>query len=84
MEPANIWVQFLGQKNVTILYELIVGEVTGPVCLSPRLEDVFTYVQKTVHKGENCLTKWWLTLQGHNFVNNGPILTILAPLDSQG
>ena len=45
---------------------------------------VFTYVRKPVQKGEKSLTKWWLTLQGHNFVNNGPILTILVPIDSQG
>ena len=44
---------------------------------------VFTYVQNTVHKGEHCLVKWLLTLPGHNFVNNGPNLTILVPIDSQ-
>ena len=46
--------------------------------------DVFTYVKNTVHKGEHCLVKWLLTLPGHNFVNNGPILTILVPIYSQG
>ena len=44
--------------------------------------DVFTYVPNPVHKGKNWLVKWWLTLQGHNFVNNGPNLTILVPIDS--
>ena len=44
---------------------------------------VFTYVKNTVHKGEHCLVKWLLTLSGHNFVNNGPNLTILVPIDSQ-
>ena len=46
--------------------------------------NVFTYVRKPVHKGENWLNKWLLTLPGHNFVNNGPILTILVPINSQG
>ena len=45
---------------------------------------VFTYVRKPVHKGENCLTKWWLTLQDQKLVHNGPISTILVPIDSQG
>ena len=45
---------------------------------------VFTYVKNTVHKGEHCLVKWLLTLPGHNFVNNGPILTILVPINSHG
>ena len=45
---------------------------------------VFTYVRKPVHKGENCLAKWLLTLPDHNFVSNGPILIILVPIDSQG
>ena len=46
--------------------------------------NVFTYVRKPVHKGENWFNKWLLTLPGHNFVNNGPILTILVPINSQG
>ena len=46
--------------------------------------NVFTYVRKPVHTGENWLNKWLLTLPGHNFVNNGPILTILVPINSQG
>ena len=37
-----------------------------------------------VHKGENCLVKWLLTLPDHNFVNNDPILTMLVPSNSQG
>ena len=37
-----------------------------------------------MHKSENWLTKWLVALQGHNFVGNGPILTILVPIDSQG
>ena len=45
---------------------------------------VFTYVREPVHKGEKCLTKWWLTLHDHNFVNNDPILTFLVPIDGQG
>ena len=44
---------------------------------------VFTYVPNPVHKGEYWLVKWWLTLRDHNFVNNGPNLTILVPIDSQ-
>ena len=46
--------------------------------------DVFTYVPNPVHEGEYWLAKWWLTLPGHNFVNSGPILTILVPINSQG
>ena len=38
----------------------------------------------TLHKGEHCLVKWLLTLPGHNFVNNGSILTILVPIKSPG
>ena len=40
------------------------------------------FKSKTVHKGKNCLVKWLLTLNGYNYVNNGPILTILVPIDS--
>ena len=58
------------------------------LCTKKRRQSIckcaaFTYVRKPVHKGENCLTKWCLTLQVHNFVNNDPILTNLVPFDRQ-
>ena len=58
-----------------------------PPILPPRVGiRVFTYVlvPEPVHKDENCLVKWLLTLPGHTFVHNGPILSILVSVYSQG
>ena len=70
------------------LFKILYKGVRVSLCTKKRRllickYDVFTYVPNPVHMGEYWLVKWWLTLQGHNFVNNGPILTIFVPIDSQ-